>query len=106
MVDPVGTGYAAGVILDGLAIKGKGNSSRGARYNSASKYIYGAKTDTTKGECLAVVVSKDGTINLVRELHKRILRSEITSRIEQVRTAIAGETVNSKEILQSDALVK
>lgn len=97
LVDPTGMCYAAGVILDGTAIKGKGTSSRGARYNSAIRYVYGAKSDVNKGECLAVVVSKDSTINLVRELQKRILRSEITEHIEKVRAAIAGGTVDAKK---------
>jgi len=97
LVDPTGTCYSAGVILDGFAIKGKGTSARGARYNSAIRYIYGALTDHSKGECLAVVVSKDGTINLIRELHKRIYRSEITEQFERLRTAITGESVNPKE---------
>jgi hypothetical protein len=97
LVDPLGTCYAAGVILDGNAIKGKGTSSRGARYNSAIRYIYGAKNDASKGECLAVVVSKDGGINMVRELHKQIYRSEITKHVERLRAAVASETVNAKE---------
>jgi hypothetical protein len=97
LVDPLGTCYAAGVILDGNAIKGKGTSSRGARYNSAIRYIYGAKNDASKGECLAVVVSKDGGINMVRELRKQIYRSDITKHVERLRAAVAPETVNAKE---------
>lgn len=54
LVDPFGTCYAAGVILDGNAIKGKGTSSRGARYNSAIRYVYGAEKSTSKCECLAL----------------------------------------------------
>lgn len=97
LVDPKGTCYAAGVILDGAAIKGKGDSSRGARYNSAIRYVYGARNDTSKGQCLAVVISKDRMINLVRDLHEQIFRSEITEHIEKVHAAVAGETVNVKE---------
>lgn len=97
LADPQGTCYAAGVILDGSAIKGKGSSSRGARYNSAVRYVFGARSDPKKGECLAVVVSKDGTINLIRELQARILRAEITKRMEEVRIATAGESVDPKE---------
>jgi hypothetical protein len=97
LVDPTGTCYAAGVILDGAAIKGKGTSSRGARYNSAIRYVYGARNDESKGECLAVVVSKDRTINLVRELREQIKRSEITAHLEKVHAAVAGETANAKE---------
>ncbi len=97
LLDPTGTCYAAGVILDGTAIKGKGESSRGARYNSAIRYIYGAKTDLSKGQCLAVVVSKDRKINLVRELRKRIVRSNITQQMEKLRAAVAGKSVKVKE---------
>lgn len=97
LVDPSGTCYAAGVILDGNAVKGKGTSSRGARYNSAIRYVYGARNDGDRGECLAVVVSKDGGINMVRELHHRIYRSEITKHVERLRASVAAETVNPKE---------
>jgi hypothetical protein len=97
LVDPSGTCYAAGAILDGTAIKGKGTSSRGARYNSAIRYVYGAKNDASKGECLAVVVSKDGGINIVKELHKQISRSAITKHVKRLRAAVATETVNAKE---------
>lgn len=97
LVDPLGTCYAAGVILDGDAIKGKGTSSRGARYNSAIRYVYGAAETTSKCECLAVVISKDGTINMVRDLRKRIYRSEITEHVESLRAAVAAELVDAKE---------
>lgn len=94
LVDPAGMCHAVGVILDGAAIKGKGTNSRGARYNSAIKYIYGKEKEH---ECLAVVVSQDGTINLVRKLHRRIRRSEITEHMEKLRAAVAPEIVNAKE---------
>jgi hypothetical protein len=74
-VDPSGLCYAAGVILDGNAVKGKGDSSRGARYNSAIRYIHAAEKNS---ECLALVISEDGTINLVPGLKEKTLRSEIT----------------------------
>jgi hypothetical protein len=97
LVDPLGTCYAAGVILDGNAIKGKGTSSRGARYNSAIRYVYGARKSTSKCECLAVVISKDETINMVRDLHKRIYRSGITEHMKRLRAAVAPERVDAKE---------
>jgi hypothetical protein len=94
LVDPTGTCYAAGVILDGNAIKGKGTRSRGARYNSAIRYIYAAEKES---ECLAVVISEDGTINLVPDLPKQIRRSEIAENMEKLRAAVAPEIVNAKE---------
>lgn len=51
--------YAIGVILDGLATE-KGNSARGARYNSAVRY-----SEFKNGNCLIVVISEDGIIDLV-----------------------------------------
>lgn len=51
--------YAIGVILDGLA-SDKGNSARGARYNSAVRYC-----EAKQGTCLAIVVSEDGAIDLI-----------------------------------------
>lgn len=101
LVDPAANCYAAGVILDGDAIKGKGTSSRGARYNSAIRYVYGARIDERKGQCLAVVISKDGAIDLVPELHKQILRSEIMKHVETVRGAVAGEMVDLKPYYRS-----
>jgi DNA integrity scanning protein DisA with diadenylate cyclase activity len=94
LVDPSGICHAAGVILDGNAVKGKGTRSRGARYNSAIRYIHAAEKQS---ECLAVVISEDGTINLVPDLHKKIRRSEITKNMEKLRSAIAPEMVNTKD---------
>lgn len=51
--------YAIGAILDGVA-QGKGDSSRGARYNSALRYI-----QSVPGDCIAVVVSEDGGVDIV-----------------------------------------
>lgn len=51
--------YAIGVILDGMATD-KGNFARGARYNSAVRYC-----ECRKGTCIAVVVSEDGSIDLI-----------------------------------------
>ena len=94
LVDPTGICHAAGVILDGNAVKGKGTRSRGARYNSAIRYIDAAEK---KSECLAVVISEDGTINLVPDLHKRIRRSKITEHMKKLRAAVATEIVKAEE---------
>jgi len=51
--------YAIGVILDGLATD-RGSTARGSRYNSAVKYC-----ELKKGTCVAIVISEDGTIDLV-----------------------------------------
>ena len=45
LVDPSGRCHAIGVILDGTAT-GAGDRSRGARYNSAVKYLASARRHT------------------------------------------------------------
>ncbi|GAB3222384.1 diadenylate cyclase [Hymenobacter seoulensis] len=59
LIDPAGTCYAIGVILDGLATA-KGDSSRGSRYNSALRYV-----ESSRYPVLAIVVSEDGWIDLL-----------------------------------------
>ena len=59
LMNPNSTCYAIGAILDGFATE-KGNPSRGARYNSAIRYV-----ESSKYPCLAIVVSADGGIDLV-----------------------------------------
>jgi hypothetical protein len=59
LIEPSGVCYAIGVILDGQATE-KGDSSRGARYNSAVRY-----TSSSPYPCLAIVVSEDGWIDLL-----------------------------------------
>ena len=61
LIDPSSTCYAIGVILDGLASK-KGTPARGARYNSAIRYV-----ETSQYPCMAIVVSEDASIDLVPE---------------------------------------
>ncbi|MGE1060963.1 tetratricopeptide repeat protein, partial [Bacillus sp. GMa5/1] len=54
--------HAIGVILDGYAEPGEGDSSRGARYNSAIRY---KNATEVKGECVIVVISEDGMIDII-----------------------------------------
>lgn len=61
LLSPTGMCYAIGVILDGLATD-RETPTRGARYNSAIRYIETMKHNWAS---LAVVVSKDGMIDLV-----------------------------------------
>ena len=59
LIEPTGMCYAIGVILDGQATE-KGDSSRGARFNSAVRYV-----SSSPYPCLAIVVSEDGGIDLL-----------------------------------------
>lgn len=93
LVDPNGVAHAVGVILDGKAVAGKGTRARGARYNSAIRYVDSAEKES---ECLAIVVSEDGMINLVPDLMPKIRRAEIEENLNLLRGAVAGKTVESK----------
>jgi len=59
LLDPVGVCHAIGVILDGVATGG-GERSRGSRFNSAANYVRG------RPGTLAVVISDDGSVDLLR----------------------------------------
>ena len=59
LLDPEGYCYSIGVILDGKA-SGHGNSTRGARYNSAIRYV-----ESSPYPCLVVVVSEDGMVDVL-----------------------------------------
>jgi hypothetical protein len=61
LVDPDAYCYSIGVILDGKAsTRGRGNSTRGARYNSAIRYV-----ESSPYPCIAIVVSEDGLVDVI-----------------------------------------
>lgn len=64
LVDTSGVCYAIGLILDGLTEANLGDMSRGARYNSALKYLNASKG---KRKCLIVIISEDGMIDIKTE---------------------------------------
>jgi len=90
MIDPGATCYAIGVILDGLASH-KGNAARGARYNSAIRYVEG------KEGCLAIVASEDGSIDLIPDLEPQIPRSAISRAVAKLRSMRDAGIVNFEE---------
>ena len=59
LLDPEGYCYSIGVILDGKAT-GHGTSTRGARFNSAVRYV-----ESSPYPCLVVVVSEDGMVDVL-----------------------------------------
>lgn len=62
LISPQAVCFSIGTILDGMAY-GRGDASRGSRYNSALRYIA-----SIGGQCVAVVVSEDGGVDvLMRE---------------------------------------
>lgn len=66
LLDTQGQCCAVGVILDGTMEPGKGDPSRGARYNAAIKYLSYAQQQQHK--VAIVVVSEDGTVNVLPEV--------------------------------------
>lgn len=84
--------HAIGVILDGLATD-KGDSSRGARYNSAVRYYehFGKNHPT-----VIVIISEDGMINLIPNLKPQIKHSIIVDAINQLKKLSETETQERK----------
>jgi hypothetical protein len=81
LVAPDAHCHAVGVILDGIAT-GTGDPARGARYNSAVRYLAG------KGEgALIIIVSEDGMINLLPDLRPRRKREDVERAVQRLRAA-------------------
>jgi DNA integrity scanning protein DisA with diadenylate cyclase activity len=70
LLSPEGIIHSFGVILDGQASK-NGNSARGARYNSAIRYV---DEMSHKVNCLALIVSEDGYVDLYSTLTNQLLK--------------------------------
>jgi RNAse (barnase) inhibitor barstar len=92
LIDRDAVCYAVGVILDGKATD-KGDSSRGARYNSAIRYYeeYG-KDDST----VLVIISEDGMINLIPNLMPQIRHSLIIDAIGNFKELSEKNTVDRR----------
>jgi hypothetical protein len=84
ILDQNGTCHAIGVILDGPATP-KGIPARGARYNASIRYT------TAHPDSLAIVVSDDGTVDLVPNLREQIPRSTITRAIAKLHDIVTGK---------------
>jgi len=81
LIDMDGVCHSIGVILDGSAIQ-QGDTGRGARYNSTLRYIHGMRTRNRP--CLAVVVSEDGTAELMPDLPRQLDRHEIVTKEKEM----------------------
>ena len=81
IIDPCGVCYAIGVILDGPTCP-ESTPSRGSRYNSGVQYVNA--TDTSR---LAIVVSDDGTVDVVPLLRPKIKRSAVNNAITKLEAA-------------------
>lgn len=79
LLDSHGICHSIGVILDGMAVN-KGTSARGARYNSAVRYV-----ENNKKKCVAIIVSEDGMVDMYPEILPKIKKSEIKKYLSNLR---------------------
>jgi hypothetical protein len=96
LVDPSGSCHAIGVILDGVATS-TGDRSRGARYNSAVKYLASAEDTPT----VILLVSEDGMINLLPDLRPRMRRADLEAMLARLREAAAIEPVHAERFYKA-----
>lgn len=81
LLDTNGVCHAIGVILDGLATE-QGDPSRGARYNSALRYVASRSHPPT----MCIVVSDDGYVNMFPPVRPQVRKSEIKKYVELLKT--------------------
>ena len=96
LVDPSGYCHSIGVILDGAAA-GEGDRSRGARYNSAVKYLASAGDTPT----VILLVSEDGMINLLPDLRPRMRRADLDAMLTDLREAAAIDPVHPERFYKA-----
>lgn len=85
LLTPDGVCHAVGIILDGEATD-QCTPSRGSRYNSGIRYV-----QTGRRRRLAIVVSDDGTVDIIPPIRRLVSRSKI----EQQVTAFEAATIDS-----------
>jgi DNA integrity scanning protein DisA with diadenylate cyclase activity len=83
LFDPLGICYALGVILDGMATL-NGSSARGARYNSAIRYIDGNKDDA-----VSIIISEDGLVDIYPNLRPQIKRANIDEYLTSLKNIVS-----------------
>ncbi|MFD0468563.1 hypothetical protein ACFQ0B_09830 [Nonomuraea thailandensis] len=100
LVDVHGHCHAMGVILDGHAA-GKGDPSRGSRYNNAIRYL-----DSNPPPAIVIVYSSDGTIDILPRLEPRVRRCDVESAVRRYLDLAASDSMNIREIVKAWDLVK
>lgn len=66
LMDLDGFCHGIGVILDGIATE-KGDPSRGARYNSAIRYVETIAKIPNYANCFSIVISEDGDVDMITQ---------------------------------------
>ena len=76
ILGPDGRCYGFGVILDGLGTS-SGDRARGARFNSSVRYQQTSAVGT-----MVIVISDDGTVDLIPNLMPRVKRQDVEDAIQ------------------------
>jgi DisA bacterial checkpoint controller nucleotide-binding len=96
LVDPSGFCHGIGVILDGTATS-VGDRARGARYNSALKYLASWQDTPT----VILIVSEDGMIDLHPDLPPRIRRADREAWLKELREAAKIKPVDGERFYKA-----
>lgn len=96
-----GNCHAIGVILDGVAKEDIGDSSRGARFNSAQRYLHKLKDDEQK-KCVIVIISEDGMVDLIPELEHEDMLLDIA---EEIIDMINEKDADSNKLKEKEDLL-
>jgi hypothetical protein len=100
LLDVNGVCHAIGVILDGRAA-GSGNPSRGSRFNSSVRYQESALAAT-----VVIVVSEDGSVDLVPDLQPQVSREEVAAAVAAFRAAATADPVEGEAFARAHDSVK
>ncbi|MFL0376761.1 diadenylate cyclase [Paenibacillus amylolyticus] len=99
--DTDGLCHGIGVILDGIAKENIGDASRGARYNSAYRYLHKLKEDEQK-KCVIVIISEDGMVNLIPESEHEDM---LLALVEEIIDMINEEAPDSNMLKEKEELL-
>ena len=92
IIGPDGRCHAFGVILDGIANE-SGDRARGSRFNSAVRYQNMGETPNS----IIIVISDDGTIDLLPRLMPRVHREEVVEVVNEFCRCCDSTPVDSEE---------
>jgi hypothetical protein len=89
LLDMEGDCHAIGVIFDGQATA-DGSPARGSRFNSALRYV-----NSSNGAALAVVISEDGSFDVLPLLRRRVRKSEVDAAVADLRKIVDAGNIDA-----------
>ena len=92
--------FSFGVILDGKAGR-QGDPARGSRFNSAVRY-----QNSTDTPSIVVVISEDGTVDLIPQLRRRVRREDVEEAVRAFCACCEAEYIDGVEFARTYDLVK